>query len=120
MKNVFWIILVIIFMAMCSRNCGDGEKNIANKQKLTTKEWYEGGTLHKKTMREWKAATYENKLATCADFIVAGKNLKDMNKVYLEASDLVKALDASCKNGDIMDEQPVSRTAATLILMLDN
>lgn len=33
------------------------------------KAWYEGGTLHAKTGRDWRAASYHNKLATCTDFI---------------------------------------------------
>lgn len=43
-----------------------------------TESWYEGGTLHTATIQEWKHASYRNRLATCADFIVStseGKKL---------------------------------------------
>ena len=33
------------------------------------KAWYSGGNLHQKKIRDWKRATYANKLATCADFV---------------------------------------------------
>ncbi len=32
-------------------------------------EWYNGGTLHDKTVADWEKATEEDKLATCADWI---------------------------------------------------
>ncbi|MEM1426183.1 MAG: hypothetical protein AAGF75_06485 [Cyanobacteria bacterium P01_H01_bin.130] len=38
-------------------------------QKVETKEWDEGGTLHQAGALDWQQATYKNKLATCADFV---------------------------------------------------
>jgi hypothetical protein len=35
------------------------------------KGWNVGGTLHKSTIEEWRAATFGNALATCADWVVA-------------------------------------------------
>lgn len=32
-------------------------------------KWYEGGTLHQSNFHAWKTATYEDRLATCADFV---------------------------------------------------
>ena len=32
-------------------------------------EWYENGTLHKASIRQWMSANYNNKRATCAGFI---------------------------------------------------
>jgi hypothetical protein len=37
-------------------------------------QWYEGGTLHSSTVREWKQSTYDNKLATSADWFVSITN----------------------------------------------
>ena len=34
-------------------------------------EWYEGGTLHKPTLGEWRSASSKNRLATAADFTAA-------------------------------------------------
>ena len=33
-------------------------------------EWYEGGTLHKATAREWNRASYRDRLATTADWFM--------------------------------------------------
>lgn len=35
------------------------------------REWYADGTLHNATVLEWKKATYENKLATTADWLIS-------------------------------------------------
>ena len=40
-----------------------------NKIVQVRKKWYQGGTLHEATMKDWSEATYENKLATAADFL---------------------------------------------------
>ena len=54
------------------------------------KKWYEGGTLHNKTMEDWKNADYSNKIATAADFIAIFK--KDMPTLS-EAKYLVREID---------------------------
>ena len=36
---------------------------------VTASEWYEGGTLHQATAKEWHAVSSENQLATAADFV---------------------------------------------------
>jgi hypothetical protein len=40
-------------------------------------EWLKGGKLHKAKVPEWKNATDENKLATCADFVVNVKSTQN-------------------------------------------
>lgn len=40
----------------------------------TAREWFEGGTLHKASIKQWNIATYSNKLATCAGFIITTIN----------------------------------------------
>lgn len=37
----------------------------------TAEEWYKGGTLHKATVAEWNGASFQNKLATSADWFVS-------------------------------------------------
>jgi hypothetical protein len=71
----------------------------------TPKIWYEGGTLHKASIPEWKAADYENKLATCADFIAAARdnlNLKitDVDSIKPYAEELVAFLDSAVEGDD--------------------
>lgn len=40
------------------------------RPRTKARKWYEGGTLQKKTMADWYAATYRNRLGTSADFAV--------------------------------------------------
>ena len=37
-------------------------------------QWFDGGTLHRSTVAEWRVATEANRLATSADFAVALMN----------------------------------------------
>ena len=34
-------------------------------------KWYEGGTLHEATRTQWAKATYENRLATCGEYVAS-------------------------------------------------
>ena len=36
----------------------------------SARKWFEGGTLHRATVKEWNRATYANKLATAADMAI--------------------------------------------------
>lgn len=38
--------------------------------------WYEGGTLHNATLRDWSGAVTQNKMATMADMVIAAKLAK--------------------------------------------
>ena len=37
----------------------------------TQRKWYEGGSLHRATIAEWRDASPENRIATCAEFLAA-------------------------------------------------
>ena len=49
---------------------GDIAEEEPNESSEDTEEWYAGGTLQDKTLLEWRQATPEEKLATCARLIV--------------------------------------------------
>lgn len=51
----------------------------AQAQQVTEDNWYKGGNLHEKRVRDWRVATYRNKLATCADFVANGAK----NKIFV-------------------------------------
>ena len=108
-----------------------GERTTTERQNRTYQsaqqsEWYEGGTLHESTMKEWSRASYQNKLATASDFAtlllkkdgVDVKTLDDIErKIKPMAIELVKALDAANKDG-VADDQPVTQmTVAIYVLM---
>lgn len=53
-------------------------------------QWFEGGTLQDASVLEWQQASEENKLATCADIIVA----------QLQSGGLVPDIAARAQNSD--------------------
>lgn len=58
-------------------------------------EWYQGGTLHKSTLKEWFSAPPRNRLATAGDWAAVlwkGK-YSSMQEVKLRATQLVICLD---------------------------
>lgn len=67
---------------------------------LPAQQWNQGGTLYSKTVSDWKAATSENKLATCAD-LVASANLdhkyNSMQELKNDALKLVILLDEAAE-----------------------
>jgi len=77
--------------------------------------WYEGGTLHQSTVKEWNQAIYNNRLATSADWFVSITNTHNPHlKSQLSRLPDVKYLDAlktnateleKCISGIVNDEK---------------
>ena len=97
-----WLLalLVIANVACDSGNSGTLKSNQGvSSSSSSSKQWFEGGTLHRATIAEWNDATYQNKLATAADFLVATKwsghlnSLDDFRKLKVKAEILVVAID---------------------------
>ncbi|MFP3154425.1 hypothetical protein LQZ18_08350 [Lachnospiraceae bacterium ZAX-1] len=83
----------------------DAEPPVAPSRVEGSVYWYEGGTLHKSSISEWKSADYDNKLATCADFIVASRDslnfkITDVDFVKPYAVELVAFLDSAVAGDD--------------------
>ncbi len=85
-------------------------------------EWYEGGTLHSKTMKEWNAASYRDRLATAADFTVTSLEKKGLNVSVMDWDDLKEkaravkvCLDNANSNG-VMNNEKVAAVAAMACL----
>ena len=55
---------------------------------LSYAQWYNGGNLHKATTKQWLNATYENKLATSADWAITAPVIKK----YVQSSGSMSAL----------------------------
>jgi hypothetical protein len=93
MVRVFFVVLCIVFsisLIGCSQNkqAEDGKPSptpTSPKPTVHEKKWYEGGTLHKATALEWQNATYDNKMATCADFFAALYQGKDFKQSILSS-----------------------------------
>lgn len=81
-------------------------------------EWYQGGNLHDKTVKDWRAATYENRLATCSDFVITLGNYEEIPPdLKPRAVALEKAIFIAVGGGDV-DSKNVAEIAATCAVLL--
>jgi hypothetical protein len=81
-------------------------------------EWYEGGTLHRAKIREWKNSDASNKLATCADYAAKVDNTVGMIVLKNRATELMKCIDEATRDFDSTDDMKVSEVAALCVIML--
>ena len=63
-------------VAAKQRGKGDAASKPARSQRRLSKpssssRWFEGGNLHRKTVRAWRKASHRNRLATSGDFVAA-------------------------------------------------
>jgi hypothetical protein len=78
-----------------------------NNEYQTNTSWFSGGTLHKSTIKEWRSASYANRLATAADFIAATQNVDygNMAKFKQMATDLETCISTAAEGGAADNEQ---------------
>lgn len=94
-----------------------------NEKSNSELEWLKNGTLHNKTITDWKAASDENKLATCADFIV---NLKEaehqkytsMDEMKYDATNLKICIDEGTANNNYADNMKIKEIAVTCHILM--
>jgi hypothetical protein len=104
---------------------------------VTSRKWYEGGTLHKKSALEWQSASSDDKLATCGDFVTAlwkkgglkpsiTSKISAVDDVRPFALELVACLDAAFKpdsnakkNHKLFANQTVSETAVACMIVME-
>lgn len=102
----------------------------------TSRKWYEGGTLHRKSALDWQKATGANKLATCADLVAAlhkngslktsmSNRIKSIDDLLPYAIELRSFLDAAFErdpddqiNRRMYANQTVSSATAIAVVML--
>ena len=99
MKAVLWVVGIIAGLIILGSLRPVSETESRGSESLITK-WYQGGTLHESTIREWNAATYDNQLATAADWTtsVIGQDEFErigLNGVRVKAGELVKCIKGS-------------------------
>jgi hypothetical protein len=81
-------------------------------------KWYEGGTLHQSKIKDWKKATAENKLATCADFIASAKKASNMNDLLAKSVEVRACINEATKDLVSTDNEKVADIAALCIIAL--
>jgi hypothetical protein len=85
-------------------------------------EWYEGGTLHRATVKEWREADYRNRLATAADWALTmlektGSKPADTDALKPYAVDLEASVSTTAAGGNA-DSQRASEVAVACWLIL--
>ena len=99
-------------------SCGSNNTNTPVKTQSNIEKWYEGGTLHKAKISDWKAATEKNKLATSADFMAKVDNSVSMDVLKQRATSLMNCIDESTRGLDSTNNESVSSVAVKCILLL--
>ncbi len=100
-----------------------------------TNRWYSGGTLHRGNAIDWQNASYENKLATVADFVATfyrdrsfvpaiQARVSGFEELRPIAEEFVKELDAvfqpepdPAENVQLFQNQKISETVALIGVM---
>ena len=100
MNKILFIPTILILLFSCDGNNSETD-------------WLKNGTLHKSKVKDWKNATDENKLATCADFAAKIKEMenekyKTINEMKIDAIELKSCIDAAVNGGDYTDHMLVS------------
>ena len=85
-------------------------------------EWFDGGTLHNRTMAEWSRASYRDRLATSADFFATSIDSRSEpprhpDRFRGEAIELEVCISETHAEG-ITDSQRVSEIAAACLILL--
>lgn len=60
--------------------------------------WYQGGTLHGATLKEWAGALTQNKMATAADMVVGAKIAKRPAEVMEQSVRLSTCVDEAARD----------------------
>jgi len=108
-----------------NQSSSGSSSNNSNSSRPATEfdKWYEGGTLHRKTISDWKKAENRDKLATCADFIASIKDklnlsITSVDSIKPYAEDLVICIDIAVKDIDTMDNDKVTEVAALSMVLM--
>ena len=64
-------------------------------------EWYVGGTLHRADSSAWRAATYQNRLATSSDFVVAIKSARNMTSLRKDSEKMEECVSESARDKSV-------------------
>lgn len=91
----------------------------------SSKQWFQGGNLHTATITQWMNATYENKLATSADWLAETKwkghlnSPEDFERIKIKAQMLVQAVD-NVAAGVVKGSVKVNEIAVAILTMTND
>ena len=84
-------------------------------------KWYLGGTLHKSTLGQWKRASYRNRLATAADFVVTlmkPEKPSSLTELKKFAKELEASITATAGGDSQLDSSSTAGVAAAAWLLV--
>jgi tetratricopeptide (TPR) repeat protein len=97
---------------------GTGSSARPSARPAAQEAWYTGGTLHEKTVAEWRTASAGDRLATSADFVMTvGKYQTLPSDLRKRAADLQTCISEAVAGGQV-DHQNVSEIAATCAVLM--
>lgn len=113
-KFILFLILLVLGIFVIDSIFFSGSK----ESKSLTTEWYSGGTLHKASISEWKTATEQNKLATCADFVALKNKDISMDMLKIKARALQTCIDEAVVGHNAADNETVAKIASQCITLM--
>ncbi len=115
--NYLWLLLFVfgIIIMLVIGYIGDSRNSSSTQgtSRTTTsgQQWYEGGTLHKAGILDWKRATDRNKLATCADFVSTYHPNLTSQQLRLAANEVKTCINAAIRGHTGFDNESVATVA---------
>lgn len=92
----------------------------------TQSEWYKGGTLHRSDVSTWRAASYQNRLATCGDFSAASlsdeqkRSLRSMDDLKTQAVGLCECINVAVRDlSSDMDDTSIASIGSMCIALME-
>jgi hypothetical protein len=82
------------------------------------KEWYEGGTLHRKSALEWSKASHADRLATASDFTAKVTKPKSMSELKDKAVAMERCISTVAAPSTKNPKQPVAEIASACSIIL--
>jgi len=120
MKKIIIVLLVFLFIWKCGCSNDESLDKTNYPSAVRIDKWYEGGSLHKAKIIDWKVASEENKLASCGDFVYAVNKDLSIDEVKQKAKDLRICINEAVKGHDVVDDSSVAEIAAICITLLEN
>lgn len=130
LMTLIFILLIPSFMILisCKNKSSNSLENVEGRieyiykknEEPEVKEWYQGGTLHKSKITDWKASTDRNKLATCSDFCATIYKNYYLEEIKILATNLKACIDGTVKGNDASDNFEVSEVASMCLILLEN
>lgn len=119
MKYIKYIgaFLLLIFVVKCINSSQD---EVVKTENIDTNidKWYAGGNLHKANISEWKIATDENKLATCADYVANLKKDLSMSELKIKSTEMKNCIDEATRGLPSTNNMKANEIAAMCAIQL--